>query len=222
MPSRSRAQRTRTTPDRWLYDLSAMLRPWFKQAGLPITDQIQFRCGHIASRMHLGMTLYPTSLHPITTVVISMYDDDAVIIADTLCHELLHVALGPTGHGSKAWKAGCAAIGLDPHGAPPSYRAAGFLDAAGRVPQSQSRRAKALHRHCQELLDVIGPYPHEAVQRPYRDPGGGGGITNVKLKCPDKHCGFRMQIRVGARSFEIGLPQCECACGDILEYVAEP
>jgi hypothetical protein len=204
-------RRDRRTPDRWLFDMAAMLRPWFKESGLPsITDNIQFRCGHVRSLKHLGVTHHPSRHKPEDpiSVVISMYDDDSMFVTETLIHELVHCLMPPGVRHGKPFKDACAMLGIKGD----AFASAGGIFTSGE--QGQAFRA-----HVENLLTIIGPYPHKALPRPR--PSIRGPSDRVRLRCPDKDCGFRMTISIGPVSLMVGLPYVACACGEELEWPEE-
>jgi hypothetical protein len=197
------SHRDRMTPDRWLYDMAAMLRPWLRANGLPpVPDTFQFRCAHDGGRQAFGRTRYAPP-----TINVTWHIDDPLTVTHVLMHEMVHAALGPgTGHG-KLFKTHCDAIGLGPA---PKYTSTGYAD---------TDKGRALKAHVTDLLKAIGPYPHTAIPFPVSPRGPASPILKVKLRCPDrKECGFVMTVNIGPSALEQGLPEILCPCGEPLLF----
>jgi hypothetical protein len=204
--ARRRHNVERMTPDRWLYDLHAMLRPWFKDAGYPIPPNMALRCGFPKGRKD-GQCWRPTAggAGDVHTIFVTPYIDAPMEVAAVVAHEIIHTVT-PGEHGG-AFKIACEAIGL----VMTSRKGRTEIDDGSKTPDGLgSPKGKALADHLEKLTTHLGPYPHKALPRP-RQKIRAKTEKWVLLECPD--CAVQVRLReADAEEFPPICPRPDCGC----------
>jgi hypothetical protein len=135
--------------EEWLTRVAVYLRPWFEKRGHPIPMKVKLSVGSLTNvRSRLGVCWTKPDEEGNRHVVISPFLDDAIEVADTLCHELVHAMLPPgVGH-RKPFDATCEALGLS--------EGKGTTRSAG----------SELRKHLAWIIaERAGPYPHSAFSK---------------------------------------------------------
>lgn len=132
---------------KWCDRLIQLLGPLYAKQGVHIPDRINFlwswppEHGRRAKNRTLGASWWVVA--PDGTLTYFIFIDPMIscgmVVAETLVHELVHVALR-TGHGGRRFERLARAVGL--------------LD-----PMHATRAGDALRKHLAALLSTLGPYP---------------------------------------------------------------
>jgi hypothetical protein len=218
--------KTKST-DHWLYNLIAMLRPWFTDAGYKIAPNLQVHYGHPRSRHADGQITYGADScgdsgldwkagQPHSVAVIP-YLDDPKEVGHVVIHECVHSALPRGSKHGKLFQAACTAIGL----VMVSSNGRTEIDDGLHTHRKKfpgSEKGRALAAHLQKLTQHLGPFPATAIPRP--PPPEPRNHVTTKLLCP----ACRITVRAGPSTMEkvrggprIGCikPDCE-RCGEPL------
>ncbi|CAO4183672.1 hypothetical protein [Methylorubrum aminovorans] len=180
--------------EEWLTRVAVYLRPWFEKRGHPIPTGVKLSVGSLTRvRSKLGVCWVKPDQDGNRHIVISPFLDDAVEVADTLCHELVHAMLPPTVGHKKLFNVTCEALGLT--------RGSGTTRSAG--PELRAHLAWI-------VAERAGPYPHstlsniEAVREPRKvirdlsDAPKPEGAVRLRLFCP----GCKSIISVNRKTFD--------------------
>jgi hypothetical protein len=197
----------RMTPDRWLYDLHSMLRPWFSDAGYPIPASMALRCGYPKHKRADGQCFRDTAdgADDVHTIFIAPYLDDPMEVAAVVVHELIH-SVTPGWHG-KEFKRACEAIGLV------MTSRKGRTEIADGSMAPGSPKGKALREHLEKLTTHLGPYPHKALPRP-RQKIRAKPEKWLLLEC--RNCGLQVRLReADTEEFTARCPRPDCLNSDL-------
>lgn len=135
--------------EEWLTRVAIYLRPWFEKRGHPIPTKVKLSVGSLTKvRSKLGVCWSQPDQVGNRHIVISPFLDDAVEVADTLCHELVHAMLPPTVGHKKQFNDACEALGLT--------RGSGTTRSAG--PELRDHLAWV-------VAERAGPYPHSTLSK---------------------------------------------------------
>jgi len=155
----------------WLHRMAEMLRPWFREHGYVIHGRITVSMAAMKSDLGLCTHQRFDKDKMMHHIFVNVYEDsshaDPVLVAETLCHELIHSIL-PVGtkHG-KEFKAACAKLGL---GLTPKGRGHTFP-----LPE--------LRAHLELLVAGLPPLPRHGIARPPKIVRVGGSNGTFKFQC---------------------------------------
>lgn len=167
-------------------------RPKLRAAGYELPTEVKVSCGFApgsrGGKTILGVCISPkASAAGHTEMFISPTESDPVKVIGTLLHESGHACVGvEAGHGPK-FKAFCAAMGL-----------VGKATEAAPGPECERWIRE-------ELLPVLGQYPHAAVDPSQRKKQG---TRMIKLVCPET--GYT--VRTTKKWLAHGLPVSPAGC----------
>jgi hypothetical protein len=189
------------TREDWLKKLTDALRPDFVEIGSPIPEKVRSACGFpsksalAAKTRRIGEAWSCESSDDKTfETFVSPLLGDAVEVAATQVHELVHCCVGLNAGHKGPFKAVAKAIGLE-----------------GKL--SETHAGEKLKARLEELIAQIGPYPHAKLvhsNRPKKQT-----TRMLKVTCPDCGCICRMTAKWIE---DCGCPT--CACGG--QMVADP
>lgn len=159
--------------EEWLNAIAEEVTPWFEESGAPLP---RYRLttgwtGRGKSKTTMGQCWSPNaSADGTTEIFISPVIDDPLEAAEVLLHELVHAAVGNE----------------EKHG--PVFRqvavALGFMSPMKSTPASDE-----LKDRLQQVIKIVGPYPHAALDYTKRKRDG---TRLIKAVCP--HCGYNIRI----------------------------
>jgi len=121
----------------------------------------------------------------VTEIFMSPRYSDALLVAGTLVHELIHAAIGVDKKHGVEFRKAMKLVGLK--GKPTATEA-----------------DDQLREHLKALIEKIGPYPHSRLTPKMKLKKEG---TRLKKVACEK-CGYT--VRVTAKWIEVGLPVCPC------------
>lgn len=182
------------TREEWLLAMTELLRPLFAAAGAPLPQRVRVSCGWPSSKALTSPTsqnrtigqCWPTACSADSTpeVFISPYLSEAVHVAETLTHELIHVWDDCRNGHKAAFRRIALKVGLE-----------------GRM--TATHAGAELRERLNALCTQLGPYPHATLDRSMQPKQG---TRMLKLQCPD--CGYT--VRTTRQWIEQGLPVCPC------------
>lgn len=176
----------------WLTETAKLMEPIFVERGFPIRNKYRLTCGWPckgAMRLNgrrLGECHPPTvSEGNVNEIFISPTIADNAEVLGTVCHELIHVAVGnKEGHSGK-FKTACLYLGMV--GKPTS-----------------ATTGKELRERIDRLVNGLGVYPHQVIKiaaKSVKKP-----VPWISLEC---ECGCVVKITADVLE-ESGLPTCGC------------
>jgi len=184
----------RVNREQWLTDAITMLRPDFKAIGLQIPAEVRVSCGWSSkgAKGKAGLSRIGECWSPASSsagyheIFISPIIDDALLVAATLVHELVHACIGVEQKHGKVFGKFARKIGL-------------------KAPMKATTAGPKLTERLTELVRINGEYPHARME----------ALTNgkkkqatrmLKVSCPT--CGYT--VRIAAKWLEEGFPTCPC------------
>jgi len=188
------------TREEWLNAMISQLRSWFKNAKHPLPEvPIQASCGWpvgvraLASPSGKSRAIgqcFASSCTPDGSrhFFVSPCVTDSLEVGAVVVHELAHAVLDCKGEHGPEFKRVAVAVGLE-----------GKMTATHAGP--------ALVQRLSEIVDSIGPYPHNGLDAMTGERKK-QGTRLIKLQCPDEECGYT--VRTTAKWLEVGLPVCPC------------
>jgi hypothetical protein len=177
----------------WLTELAEALRPTFKAWGYTI-PKYRISCS-FPSRRALSVNkrvlgqcfASAVSTGDIHELFVSPVEDDPIVVAGIVVHELGHAAVG-TEHAHKApFRAFMKASGL-----------------AGKPTATVVEKGSDLYRLLSVLTKPLGPYPHQRLNASSLPKPQGTRL--LKVECPK--CGY--VCRVTRTWLDVGVPTCPC------------
>ena len=176
----------------WLTSVASVMEPLFTAKGFKIKRPYRLTCGwpvqfarSIKNRRIGECHNYTTSTGGVFEVFISPVLDKPLDVIGTVCHELIHVAVGTeVGHAGK-FKQACKYLGM-----------------AGKP--TSAMPGQALAEQLAKLVEPFGAYPHKAIKvetKPIKP-----GPKWLKLECV---CGCVVRIQEGHLE-DHGSPVCGC------------
>jgi hypothetical protein len=189
------------TREAWLNQMTSLLRAHFLDAGGAIPEKLRVTCGwpsqsaKAQKNRRIGECWGATSSgDEHFEVFISPTVANAVKVAETLVHELVHAAVGvETGH-KGAFRRIATALGLE-----------------GKM--TATHAGEALRDRLEGMISRIGPYPHAELTFSNRRTQS---TRMIKVVCPDLACGY--QVRTTRKWLNLGAPT--CICGTRMEEAA--
>lgn len=181
------------TREGWLSHGLGLMTRRLSEAGFTLPDQVKVSCGFApgsrGGKKILGVCISPkASAAGNTEVFVSPTIEDPVEALGTLLHEAGHAAVGvEAGHGPK-FKAFCAAMGL-----------------VGKATEAKPGPATAEWLR-EEVLPMLGAYPHAAVDPSQRKKQG---TRMIKLVCPVSGYTVRTTkkwLAMGVPTSPVGMP----------------
>lgn len=184
------------TREEWLMQLTRAMRPMFKKNGFPIPDTVKVSCsfpGGGRPNKRIGEA-WPASASKGKTIeiFISPVLADSMRVADVLCHELIHAAVGNE-HGHRG----------------PFPRLAKALGLGGKMTATVA--TEDFTAWAKPLVERIGEYPHTELKMM----GGSQkkqGTRLVKVEC--LNTGYIART-TNKWLEEYGAPICPC-CNDVM------
>ena len=132
--------------EEWLNSMKDFMEPVFKSHGYEFSNPILVSSGFCTKKTAVGQCFAPVGKTDTIHIFIDPSRGYGMDVAEILCHELIHAALGnKEGHG-KLFKGACKKLGLKP------------TRFTGATPE--------FIRWCRPFIDRLGPYPHEILKRP--------------------------------------------------------
>ena len=181
------------TREAWLNRLTDDLAPIFKEAGSEIPEKVRVTCGwpsqgaKAKKNRRIGECWGPESSDDkCFEVFISPTLDNAINVAETLVHELVHTAVGIEFGHRAPFRRVATAVGLE-----------------GKM--TATNAGETLKTALLEMTDTIGQYPHAKLTFKKKKVQG---TRMIKVQCPDPACGY--QVRTTRKWIDIGLPTCFC------------
>ena len=180
----------------WLASVASGMESWFKPLGVKI-PKYRVSCGFPSKsalarkQKRIGECWSPSaSTGDVHEIFVSPLLDDAVEVAQVLCHEMAHAFVGVE-HGHKApFVKACKLLGLE---GKPTATVAGPLFVANVKP----------------ILKAVGKYPHKRM-----DPAQAEKKQTtrmLKVVCMTSvEDGDAYIVRMSAKALEIGVPTCPC------------
>lgn len=189
------------TREGWLSHALALVSRRFASQGYSLPENVKISCGFpVGSRggkKVLGQAIsHKASAAGYHETFVSPLIDDPVLVLGIVCHEYGHHAVGiEAGHGS-AFKAFCAAVGLE-----------------GR--STEALPGAALNTWLRdEVLPMLGAYPHAAVDPSQRKKQS---TRLLKLVCPET--GYT--VRTTKKWLAFGVPTSPAGCEMVVQEEGE-
>jgi hypothetical protein len=179
------------TREEWLLRIIDGLRPLYRDTGSPIPDRLRVSCGWPS-----GAAFAPVhrcigecwsrsaSADRAIEIFISPNLGEALDVAETLVHELVHAA-GAKGHRGTF---------------PARAKAVGLIK-----PWRSTTASVQLKARLNALIEVIGSYPHATLDTAMR-PHKNDRARLLKVACPE--CGYT--VRTTRMWLQVGFPYCAC------------
>lgn len=174
-----------TTREAWLNAVAEGMRPWFKSQGLnlpPFRVSIGFPSKGSRGKAIGECWTDSASADGHHEIFLRPDRADSMDVAATLCHELIHAAVGiKVGHGS-AFKRAANALGLE-------------------GPMKATTAGEDFKEWCEPILEAVGPLPHATLSLASESSGPAKQTTRMlKAACA---CGYTVRLsakwaRVGA------------------------
>jgi hypothetical protein len=178
--------------EQWLTEAAKLMEPIFREKGFPIRDKYRLTCGWPckSAMSFTGRRIgecHPPSVSAggVNEIFISPTIAENTKVLGTVCHELIHVAVGvEAGHAGK-FKTACRYLGM-----------------VGKA--TEATTGDNLRERIAGLVEGLGTYPHQAIKvaaRTIKKPA-----TYIVLEC-----GCGCSVRITADNLEsAGLPTCGC------------
>lgn len=179
----------------WLSKLKDLMEPEFNKHGYTYPDKIQVATSFCSTKKAVGQCFKPQGDKSETyNILIDPSKWYSMMVAEILCHELIHACLrNKGGHGVK-FKEACVKLGLKPT----KYTGA----------------TRDFVRWARPLIDSIGKYPHEKLERPK------SRRVQVRLKIVRcRSCDF--WVRIDEELLEGPRLKCPCCEDSILKHKDE-
>lgn len=160
------------TREAWLNEVARLMEPKFKEVGSPIPGNVRVSVGFTSAgirSMAIGECWDSgASKDKHFEIFLRPNLDDVIQVTGTLCHELIHAAVGLKAKHGKAFKKVALALGLT-----------GKMTAT--VP------GDGFKQWVRPILEKVGPFPHAALE-------GRSSIkpkqTTRMVKCECDECGY--------------------------------
>lgn len=178
--------------EQWLTEVAGRIVDLYRERGVTVGAH-RLTCGW-PCRNALGKRVrrigechaVESSKAGLSELFISPSIDDPLQVAGTICHELIHVAVGVKQEHNSVFVEACRKVGLT----------------KGRP--TQVMPGKRLEPVLSRIVEAVGPYPHAAlepvgIKKPKKD------SPLVKLVCT---CGC--SFRVNSKWLVVGMPACVC------------
>lgn len=191
------------TREEWLMQMTRAMKPMFKKAGYPIPDTVKVSCsfpGGGRPTQRIGEA-WPAEMSEgkYLELFISPVLSDTMRVADVLCHELVHAAVGNE-HGHRG----------------PFAKVARFMKLEGKL--TATRGGDEFKEWVKPLVDKLGEYPHAKLNLAARKKQG---TRLVKVECQNGGCeaeGYKARV---TRKWldDFGAPRCPCCDEPMTEAV---
>lgn len=181
----------------WLNKLADKLRPWLDDIKAPVVHPVRLTVGFPSKgalstkKRRIGECWPPeVSTDDHVEIFVSPLLDDALEVAGTVAHELLHAA-GLKGHRAN-FASKATALGLD-------------------GPATATTPGDAFKQRVAPVLEALGPYPHARIDYT-KSPRKVQTTRLLKVVCPaaeDGHDdGEPYIVRMSRATLELGAPRC--------------
>ena len=183
--------------EKWLNELTDMLRPMFTAVDFPLPEKIRASCGFpskgalATKKQRIGEAWSDDNSEDQTfETFVSPVLSDPIEVAATQVHELCHCAVGVKCGHRKPFTRVARAIGLE-----------------GKM--TATTAGEELKATLDEYVEEIGPYPHAKLT--HSSSPKKQGTRMILVKCPK--CGY--QVRTTKKWIEVGTPT--CPCGELMK-----
>ncbi len=193
--------------EEWLQNAVDLLRPYFKEKGYEIPEQISVSCGWPSrnalskkNRRYGEAWQSKAALDGIHQVFISPLISDKIQVLEILVHELLHTCLNDDIGHKKPFKIGCKVLGLE---GPATGTEAG--------PELRAFLA---------TICIESDYPQTALEPIEVEKKQ--SVRLLKLECkPNEEHEESYIIRTTKKALDIGIPTCPCGQEFVVEVKSE-